>query len=186
MHWQTGNLSPIWQLPPPLPFLSLSLISYWLSHHLALQLFPISFFSSLVRASLLQFSSFSSTFLAALISVSAHWNIRLHLGATEACTGACVPQECWEETPRLMPCQWATLTATIITGQKGLQAAIRYFRWACRLQLVCLGEWQTHNPVPVSHQPSALLHRWVFSSRQGNVCSGQFGSHLSLTIPFQH
>lgn len=47
MHWRTGNLSPIWQLPPPLPFLSLSLTSYWLSHvlHCSFFLFPFSLHS---------------------------------------------------------------------------------------------------------------------------------------------
>ena len=70
--------------------------------------FPIDFLMSYIAAfsyflfllthysfppSILFFSPFSNTFLVALISVPTHQNILLHLGTTEACNAAFVPQE---------------------------------------------------------------------------------------------
>lgn len=54
------------------------------------------------------------------------------------------------------------------------------------MNLVCLWEWWTRNPVPVSDQHSALLilNRWVFSSRLGNAGSGQFRSQRSFPAPY--
>lgn len=156
---------------------------------LTLQLFPISFCSVLIIAPLSRFSPsppFSPDALPVpLTSLPAPRSALLQLGASGAGDGASVPQQHREEPPRLMCCQQATPTATIITRYKDLQAAIRSFREACRSELVCLWEGWTPNPVPLLEQTAALF-RWVSSSRLGNACAGQFRSHRSLPTLLQH
>lgn len=136
--------------------------------------------------SILSFSPFFPDALpVALTSLPAPRCALLQLGASGAGDGASVPQQHREEPPRLMCCQQATPTATIITRYKDLQAAIRSFREACRSELVCLWEGWTPNPVPLLEQTAALF-RWVSSSRLGNACAGQFRSHQSLPTLLQH